>query len=146
MSPCSLLDVLWHNAKSRWCSSLGCGNECVISLFHNNADQYMYFQKMWQCSPLSAECIKLEIVNTLLTLTLITSKVPSYTQFWYATNHIHIIRIQYWVCMYYRLHPGVVLPLNFWSTANHAIWERDDVALSHSCAFGWQFRACRSFH
>jgi len=47
--------------------------------------------------------------------------------------------------MYYRLHPVVLLPLNFWSTAIYVIWERNDVALSHSCAFSRQLTACRSF-
>jgi len=101
---------------------------------------------MWQCSPLIAKCVRLKIVDTLLTLTLITSKQPVYTQSLYATNHIQIIDIQYCVCKYYRLHPGVLLPLYFKWTAFHTVWVRYDVALSHSSAFGWQFAACRSFH
>jgi len=76
------------------------------------------------------------IVDTLLTLTLITSKLPLYTQLLYATNHIRIFEIQYYVCMYYRLHPGVLLTLNFWSTAIYTIWLRNDVA----------YYILRSFH
>jgi len=132
--------------KLRWRLFLGCGNERVICLFHCIAHQYIHFGSMWQCRPLIAECERLTIIDsTLLTLTLITSKPPLYTQLLNSTNHIPIIDIQYCVCMCYRLHPGVLLPLNFWSTAIHAIYVRDDVAISHSRAFGWQFTACRSF-
>ena len=38
--------------------------------------------------------------------------------------------------MYYRLYPGVLLHLNFWSTPIYALWVRKDMALSHSRAFG----------
>jgi len=61
-------------------------------------------------------------------------------------NHILIIDIQNCVCMYYRLHPAVLLPLNFWSTAIYAIWVGDDVALSFSHTFGRQLTVCRSVH
>jgi len=61
-------------------------------------------------------------------------------------NHIHIFDIQYCVCMYYCLHPGVLLPLTFWSTAIYAIWVWNDVALLHSRAVGRQWTSCRSFH
>jgi hypothetical protein len=54
-----------------------------------------------------------KIVDAPLTLTLITSKQPLYTQSLYATNQIHSYDIHYCVCIYYRLHPGVLLPLNF---------------------------------
>jgi len=101
---------------------------------------------MWQCSQMIAECVRLKIVHTLLTLTLIRSKQPLYTQWLYATNHILIIDLQYCICMYYRLHPGVLLPLNFWSTGSYTISVRNDLALSHSRAIGRQLTACRSFH
>jgi len=61
-------------------------------------------------------------------------------------NHIRIIDNWYCVYMYYRLHPGVLLPLNFCSTDIHTIWVIDDVALSHSRAFGWQCMVRRSFY
>jgi hypothetical protein len=61
-------------------------------------------------------------------------------------NHILSLHIDYCVYMYYRFHLGVLLPLNFWSTAMYAIWVRNDVALSHFCAFEQQLTACRSFH
>ena len=54
-----------------------------------------------------------KIIDAPLTLTLITSKQPLYTQSLYATNQIHSYDIHYCVCIYYRLHPGVLLPLNF---------------------------------
>jgi len=101
---------------------------------------------MWKCSLLIAECVWLKIVHTLLTLRLISSKQPLYTQYFYATNHILIIDLQYCVCMYYHLHPGGLLPLNFWSTTIYTIWVRNGVAQSHSRDFGRQLMACRSFH
>ena len=97
-------------------------------------------------SPLIADGVRLKIVDTQLTLTSITSKQRFYTQWMYATNHIHSIGIQYSICMYYHLHPGVLLPLNFKSTAIHAIWVRDEVALLHSHTFSREFMACWSFH
>jgi len=98
------------------------------------------------CSLLIAECVRLRIINALLTLTSITSKQRSYTQLLYATNRILIIDIHHWVSEYYHLHPGALLPPNVWSTSSQVIWARNDVALSHTCAFGWQFTPCRSFH
>jgi hypothetical protein len=124
----------------------GCGNHCVICFFRNYADQFIHFGRMGQCIQLIAECVRFKIVDTLLTHTLITSKQPWYTQLLYAMNHIHILDMQYCVCMYYRLLPGVLLPLTFWSTAIYAIWVWNDVALSHSRAFGRQLTACRSYH
>jgi len=87
-----------------------------------------------------------KMVDAPLTLTFITSKQPLYNQSLYATNQIHSYDIHYCVCIYYRLHPGVLLPLNFWSTGIYAIWVRNDVALSHSCAFGRQLTACELFN
>jgi len=114
--------------------------------FGYNADQYIHFGTIGQCSPLIAECVRLKIIDNLLMPILITSKQHLYTQYLYATNHIHIIDIQYCIVMYYRFHPRVLLPFNFCSTAIHPIWVRDNVALSHSCTFGRQFMACGSFH
>ena len=131
----------------RWRWFLGCGNDRVICVFRNNADLYIHFGRMGQCNQLIAGCVRFKIVDTLLTHTLITvSKQPLYTQLVYATNYIHIFDIQYCVCMYYRLHPGVLLPPTFWSTAIYAIWVWNGVALSHCRAFGRQLTACRSFH
>jgi len=130
----------------QWCSFLGWGNERVIWLFGYNANRSIHFGRMWQCSLLIAECVRLKIVDALLTLTLLTSKQPSYIQWLYAINRLFIIDIQYCVCGYYHLHPGSLLPLNFWSTSIHIFWVRDDVAPSQLCAFRWQFTAWRSFH
>jgi hypothetical protein len=129
-----------------WHSILGCGNEHVICVFQYNANRYIDFGRMWQCSPLIAECERQKIIDNLSMLTFITSKQPFNTQSLYATNYIHIIDIQYCVCMYYRLYPGILLPLNFWSTAIHTIWVRDEVVRSHSHTFGRQFEACWTFH
>jgi len=101
----------------------------VICLFHNTANWYIYFETIWQCSPLIAECVWLKIVDTVLTLTLITSKQPLYTQELYATKYILIFDIQFYLCVHYRLHPGVLLPSNFLSTAIYALWVRNDSAL-----------------
>jgi len=63
-----------------WLSFLGSVNERVIWVFRNNAGQYIHSGRMWQYRPLIVECGKQKIVDTLLTLTLITLKQPSYTQ------------------------------------------------------------------
>jgi hypothetical protein len=124
----------------------GCGNECVINIFRNSTDLYNRFGRMLEGSPLIAQWVGLKMVDSLLTLTLLTMRQPLYTQWLYATNHILIIAIQYWVCMYYRFHPVVLLPLNFWSSAIYAIWVRNNVALAQSRAFGRHLTACRWFH
>ena len=62
-----------------------------------------------------------KIVHARLTLTSFTSKQPLYTLKFYTTNQIHSYDIHYCVSMYYRLHPGVLSPLNFRSTAIYAI-------------------------
>ena len=54
-----------------------------------------------------------KIIDAPLTLTLITSKQPLYTQKFYSTSQIHNFDIHHCICMYYRLHPGVLLALNF---------------------------------
>jgi hypothetical protein len=90
---------------------------------------------MWQCSPLIAEYVRYKIVVTLLALTLIILNQPLNTQSLYATNHIHIIDIQYCRCMYNHSNPGVVLHHNFSSTAIYAIWVKNDVALHQQKTF-----------
>jgi len=129
-----------------WRWFLGWVNDCVMCLFRYNAEQYIHSYGMWQCSPLIVECVRAKIVDALLTLTLITSKQPSYTEYLDPMNSILIIDIQFCVSKYYHLHPGTLWPLNFWLTTFHIIWVRDNMALSQSCAFGRQFNACRSFH
>jgi len=54
-----------------------------------------------------------KIVNAPLTLTLTQSKHPLYTQSLCPTNQLHSYDIHYCVCIYYCLHPGVLLTLNF---------------------------------
>ena len=53
-----------------------------------------------------------KMVDVPLTRTLITLKQPLYTQKLYASIQIHSFDILYCICMYYRLHPGVLLALN----------------------------------
>ena len=118
----------------------------VIALFSYNADQHIHFGRMWQGSPLIADCVRVKIVDALLTLTLITFKQMSDTQKLYTMNRIHIIEIHHCVLKYYRMHQEAWLPLNFWSTDVHAIWVRDDVGKLQSCAFGRKLTACRTFH
>jgi len=54
----------------RWMSFLGWGNWHVICLFSCNANQYIFFGRSWQCSPLIVECVRVKIVNTPVTLIL----------------------------------------------------------------------------
>jgi hypothetical protein len=128
------------------CSCFGCCNKFGSCLFGNNTDQDNEFGRMRRCTPLITECVRLTIVDALLMLTSVPSKQPFFTQYLYATNHIHIIDIQYSLWNYYGVHQETLLTLNFWSPAVHAIWVRDIMALPYSCAFGLQFTACRSFH
>jgi len=48
--------------------------------------------------------------------------------------------------MHTQLHPKALWHLNVWSTNAHDLWVMDDVVLSHSSTFSWQFTACRSIH
>jgi len=45
-----------------------------------------------------------------------------------------------------QLYPKALWHLNVWSTDEHDLWAMDNVALSHSSAFSWQFTPCRSIH
>ena len=91
-------------------------------------------------------CVRVNSVDTLFTLTLLTSKQSWFTQYVYVTNLILIIVFQYCVSEYNHLHPGALLHRNFWSTSIRVIWARNNMAKSHSCVFGRHFMACRSFH
>jgi len=51
-----------------WRSFVGWGDKLVACFFGYNADQYSYFGRMCWCSPLIAECVRLRIVDTPLTL------------------------------------------------------------------------------
>jgi len=102
----------------------GWGTELIACLFSYKANQSIYFGRMWQCSPLIAKCLRLKIVEALLTLTLHTSIQWSYSQWMYARNCTVIIDNQYWVVLYYPLHPVALWPLNVWSTTFHVIWVR----------------------
>jgi len=147
MLPRCPLDYSTCNAKHHWYTVDTHFDDGATSVsFASFAITPPSILRMWQCSSLSAECVRLKIVDALLMLTVITSKQPSYTQYLYAKNGILIIDIQYWICKYYHFHPGASLTLNFWSTSIHIIWARSNVALSYSCTFGRQFTTCRSFH
>ena len=50
------------------------------------------------------------------------------------------------MCMNTQLHPKALGRLNVWSTDAHDLWVMDNVALSPSSAFSWQFTACRFIH
>ena len=111
-----------------WRSCLGWRNERAICLSRCNGDQYIYFVRTRQCSPSNVECVRLIIIDALLTRRFNISKKPSYTQSLFATNHTLIVDIHYHVSKYYHFHPEALWPLNFWSTSIHVIWVRDEVA------------------
>jgi len=139
---------LWNVKKStllmlRWRSFWEWGNECVVCLLHYIADQYIYFRWMLQCGSQIAESLRLKIVDTRLTLRLMISKQPLYTQHLDPMNCILILEIQHCISTHYLLHPEALWPLDFWSTSINDDWVRDDVTLPHSCAFNWQFTAYR---
>jgi len=131
-----------------WCSFVGRGNEHINCLFGYNGDQYICFGVMWHYSSLIVEWERLKIVDAPLTIIFgwANNKQPSYSQSLYATNCIHVVHIQYCISNYFCLHPEAFWPLDFWSISMHVMSVRDDVALLHSCAFGQQLMACRSFY
>jgi len=129
-----------------WCSLLGCGNKHDACLFSYNADQYIYFGRMWQFSPLIAKGVWLIIIDTPLTPAWNTSKRSFYTQLFYTTNCIVIIDSQYGLSLYNRLHAEALWSLNYWSTTIHIIWVMHGMALLHSRRFGQQFMSFGSFY
>ena len=60
----------------------------------------------------------------------------SYTHYWHPILRLHVI----WFAS------RSFITSRFLISAIHAIWVRNDMALSHSRAFGRQFTACRTFH
>jgi len=59
-----------------WCSFFGYGNEHIIFLICFYANQSIHFGRMTRFRQLIVKCVRLYIVDTLLTLTLITLKQP----------------------------------------------------------------------
>jgi len=177
-----------------WSSVSWCQNQHFVCVFRYNADQYIHFARSWQCCHLSVECVRLNIVEALLTVIFGMAQWVHHLCFRLCCRPIHSVwknettlhfdcrmcrtwnrrrcvnaHIEYIevafvhsiivgntlethhrhlkVCLkYYRLHLAALRPLNFWSTTIYVVWVRDEVAQSHSCEFGWQFTACRSFH
>jgi len=60
----------------------------------------------------------------------------SYTHYWHPILRLHVLSFA----------SRSFITSQFLISAIHAIWVRNDVALSHSRAFGRQFTACRTFH
>ena len=75
-------------------------------------------------------------IKYILTV-IIQSSIVCYKSYSHMDN-------QYSVSMYNYLHSEASWPHNVWSATIHSIRVIDDIALSHSCAFGRQFTACRS--
>jgi len=60
----------------------------------------------------------------------------SYTDYWHPILRLHVLSFA----------SRSFITSQFLISDIHAIWVRNDVALSHSRAFGRQFTACRTFH
>jgi len=93
-------DLMWRSstvAHASWGSCLGWGTKRAISLFGYYADQLIYFGRMRQSNPLIVECVRLKIVDVLLTLTQNSSKQSMYTWSLDAMNRILITDIQHCV-------------------------------------------------
>jgi len=60
----------------------------------------------------------------------------SYTHYWHPILRLHVLSFA----------SRSYITSRFLISAIHAIWVRNDVALSHCRAFGRQFTACRTFH
>jgi len=101
---------------------------------------------MWLPSCLFAENLKLQIVDALLTLHLMTYWQSVGAQLLYVKMHRFVMGSQWIVSMYKHLHPNSSKPLNFWCTTKHIIWVINGVGPSHSNACGWQLTAYISLH
>jgi len=55
-----------------WRSFLEWGNDRFALLFAYDDDQYSIFGRMWVLTPLIAACLRIKIIDTLLTVTVIT--------------------------------------------------------------------------
>ena len=85
----------------------GCSNEHVHFHFTFKHDQYFHICRMWQCSPSIAECIKLNINDTRLTLTLNPSWQWLYAQYIDAKAGIVIRDSQYIISICTHMHPKI---------------------------------------
>jgi len=138
-----------QNRKSwthRWRSFPGLVNEHVTILFAYKNRQYNHFGRMWLCSCVFAENVRLKIVDNPFTRNLMTYWQSVGAQQLYLKMHIVIIGSQSIISMYQHLNPNASKPLNFWSTTRHIIWVIDDVGPSRSTAFGRQLTAYNSVH
>jgi hypothetical protein len=86
--------------------------------------------RTWQCRLLIAGCVTLKISATLLTLTVIKLKHPSYNPSVHTTNCVLIMCIQYCFSEYYYLHAEALLPLNCWSTSIHNFWVPNNIVIA----------------
>jgi hypothetical protein len=60
----------------------------------------------------------------------------SYTHYWHPILRLHVSSFA----------SRSFITSQFLISAIHAIWVRNDAAISHSRTFGQQFMACRTFH
>jgi len=153
ISSCSPLDFPWCNAKTRW---------------HSIDAQLTLIFRMWQGAYSLRFSLLRRPIRSLwndMTIPPIDCQMCKTVNRWHSVhahfNHIEtaivhsvIVRndsdTQYWHPI---LHLHVLLfasrsfiTSQFLISAVHAIWVRNDVALSHSRAFGRQFTAYRTFH
>jgi len=79
-----LLMLCWPSFL-RWC------NERVICLFSYNADQYSYFGRRGQCSPLIVGFVRQKIVDALLTLFVRVAQRACHLPFWLLHQPIRLV-------------------------------------------------------
>jgi len=92
-----------------WRSFLGYGNKGFTCPFKQNNVQYIHFVRMWLCSRLIAECVRLWTIDAPLTLTLHTASLSLYGQSLWSkhilelltTNH-SFLRIIFCILMFCR--------------------------------------------
>jgi len=149
----SPLDFPWCNAKNRWHSI-----DALLTLIF----------RMWQRAyslPFSLLCRPIHSLWNDMTLPPIDCRMCKTVNCWHSvdahfthseTAFVHPIIVRnhsythYWHSIL-RLHELSFASMSFITSqflisAIHAIWVRNDVALSHSRAFGRQFTAGRTLH
>jgi len=129
-----------------WCSFSDWGCYRVAVCFHYEGWEYIdYAYQRANRFPIKL-LTSPKIVDAPETLSIHMSYNSLYGQWFCTNNHIVIIDSQFIIFLNTELHPKALWRLNVWSTDAHDLWAMDNIALSHSSAFSWQFTACRSIH
>jgi len=142
---------LWESQDQRllmhcWRSFQGLVNERVTNHFAYNNYLCNWFRRMWLCSHLFAENVRLKIIDAPLMLNWMTYWQSVGAQQLYVKLYIVVIGSQWIVSIHKPLDPNASKPPNFWSTTQHIIWLINGIGPSCSSAVGRQLAAYISVH